>query len=219
MLKFHTMEKMISKETLNLHQPVVVGVSGPSGAGKDYLINTSSNEFINLGVQTTTVQMTTERPDRGSGVETKICISSDEYSQVENSNQLIGSHQNGDYRYGYKMIDLQKGLEQCKNGGIVFIELNPFAQGSFPEELKAKLGVNMLAWIGVQNTIEQTETSMRERGESEDSIKERIAKVKKYYDAMNENPFISYVNNGPDNRQGSTADFTKIIKDKILETL
>lgn len=83
--------------------------------------------------------------------------------------------------------------------------------------MKEKLNVNMLAWIGVQNTIEQTETSMRERGESEDSIKERIAKIEKYNNAMNTNPFISYVNNGPDNRIGSTGDFVKIIKDKIKE--
>ena len=210
------MEKMISKEILNLDKPIVVGVSGPSGAGKDYLINASSTEFKNIGIATTVVQMTTERPDRGPGVETKICISSNEYSKLENSGQLVGSHQNGDYRYGYKLSELQNGLEQCQNGGIVFIELNPFAQGSFPKELKEKLGVDMLAWIGVQNTIKQTEISMRERGESEDSIKERIAKVKKYYDAMNENSFISYVNNGPDNRQGSTGDFVNIIKNAIL---
>lgn len=206
---------MNPKETLNLNQPYLVGVSGPSGAGKDYLINASGQQFTDMGANVAVVQMTTERPDRGPGVETKICISSDEYTQLENSNQLIGSHQNGDYRYGYKTQDLVAGLETCKNGGIVFIELNPFAQPNFPQEIKQKLGVDMLAWIGVQNTIEQTETSMRERGESEDSIKERIAKVKKYYDAMNENPFISYVDNGPTNRTGSTKDFTNIILDKI----
>lgn len=205
------------KETLKLHQPVIVGVSGPSGAGKDYLINASSKQFVDMGADTTIVQMTTERPDRGPGIETKICISSDKYTKLENDNLLIGSHKNGDYRYGYKTEDLQNGLEKCKNGGIVFIELNPFAQGSFPSEMKEKLNVNMLAWIGVQNTIEQTETSMRERGESEDSIKERIAKIEKYNNAMNTNPFISYVNNGPDNRIGSTGDFVKIIKDKIKE--
>lgn len=207
------------KETLNLHQPVIVGVSGPSGAGKDYLINASSQQFEQMGAKTTIVQMTTERPDRGPGVETKICISSNEYTKLESADKFIGSHQNGDYRYGYKTEDLQKGLDHCKNGGIVFIELNPFAQGEFPKEMKEKLGVDMLAWIGVQNTIEQTETSMRERGESEDSIKERIAKVKKYYDAMDTNSFISYVNNGPDNRAGSTGDFVKIIKDKIKENI
>lgn len=209
------MEKMNTKETINLHSPVIVGVSGPSGAGKDYLINASSQQFADMGVNTTIVQMTTERPDRGPGVETKICISSDEYSKLEAADKLIGSHQNGDYRYGYKIEDLQNGLNRCQNGGIVFIELNPFAQPNFPQEIKQKLGVDMLAWIGVQNTIEQTETSMRERGESEDSIKERIAKVKKYYDAMADNPFISYVDNGPTNRTGSTGDFVKIIKDKI----
>lgn len=97
-----------------------------------------------------------------------------------------------------------------------FIELNPFAQGSFPQDIKKSLGIEMLAWIGVKSTIKQTEISMRERGESENSIKERIAKVEKYYNAMETNPFISYVDNGPDNRQDSTDDFTKIIKNKIL---
>lgn len=100
MLKFHIMEKMKTKETLNLHLPVIIGVSGPSGAGKDYLINASSKQFNEIGINTTVIQMTTERPDRGAGVETKICISSKEYSNLETTNKLVGSHQNGDFRYG-----------------------------------------------------------------------------------------------------------------------
>ncbi len=209
------MEKIMSKETLKLEKPVFIGVSGPSGAGKDYLISASGQQFNQMGITTKVVQMTTERPDRGAGVETKICISSDEYTKLENDNQLIGSHQNGEYRYGYKQSDILQATQECQNGGIVFIELNPFAQPDFPNELKTKMNVDMIAWIGVQNTLKQTEISMRERGESEDSIKERIAKVKKYYDAMADNPFISYVDNGPTNRTGSTGDFVKIIKDKI----
>lgn len=211
------MEKMISKENLQLNKPVIIGVSGPSGAGKDYLINASSQYFQDNGANTTIVQMTTERPDRGPGVETKICIPSTDYDQLEKNNQLIGSHQNGDYRYGYKTEDIQKALESCNKGGIVFMELNPFAQTKFPQELKAKMGIDLLAWIGVLNTIEQTEADMRKRGEPEDSIKERIAKVQKYYDAINQNPDISYVDNGPTNRTGSTSDFIKIIKDKITQ--
>ena len=194
---------------------VVIAISGPSGAGKDYLTDKALNHFQKHGIPSHGVQMTTERPHRGE-VETKTCVSPEEYSRLQEQGKLIGDHTNN-VRYGYNKDDVQKVVEDARSdGGLVVLELNPIVQTHFPSEMEEKLGVNITAWVGVETTLEQTRENMKERGETPEIIEKRLEIMQDFMDAMKNNPDITLVNNGPDNREGSSGDFTKVIEDAIL---
>jgi guanylate kinase len=201
------------KEKLK-EQPAIIAVSGPSGSGKDYLTNGAMKYFSEIGVETINVQMVTERPHRGE-VETKICVSPTDYTNMQNNDELIGDHINK-VRYGYSINQIKNAIEESKKDGkLIIIELNPDKQMNFPKELKSKLGIEMTAWIGVETTPEQTEANMRERGESEVEITNRVNIFNEFINAMKNNPNITMCNNGPDNRTNAVNDFVKIIKSKI----
>ncbi|SRR5260221_1901777 len=204
------------KEVLK-SEPAVIAVSGPSGAGKDYLTQKAMEYFAVNGIPSFNVQMTTERPHRGE-VETKTCVSSSQYDKLVEHGLLIGDHVNK-VRYGYQVKDLNHAINEAKEkGGLVILELNPAKQPSFPEEMKDKLGTNLTAWIGVETTEEQTRANMVERGESEQTIKERLAVMHEFVEAMENDSEIKICNNGPDNRQNSAKDFIKIIETSILDS-
>jgi len=202
------------KEILSKND-VVIGISGPSGAGKDFLTVKAIQYFNEHSIPSHNVQMTTERPHRGE-VETKVCVSPDEYSSLQAKGALLGDHVNN-VRYGYNKADVQVAIEQAKaDGGLVILELNPIEQTHFAEELKNQLGVKLTAWVGVQTTLDQTRVNMEERGETPDTISKRIEIMQDFITAMENNPQISLVDNGPDNRQGSAGDFIKVVEDAIL---
>lgn len=197
--------------------PAIVAVSGPSGAGKDYLTDRARESFAERGIPFYGVQMVTERPSRGA-VETKKCITPEEYDRLVEEGRLIGDHVNK-VRYGYLLEDIESALNQSsESGGIVVIELNPTKQREFPQELDQKLGRRLTTWVGVQTTEEQTRTNMRERGEAETEIEIRISIMNEFFDSMRENPMIRVVDNGPENRANSATDFIVIIEQSILET-
>lgn len=203
------------KEKLQ-RQPAIIAVSGPSGAGKDYLTQEALKYFESKGIACLNVQMTTERPHRGD-VETKVCISPEEYTQLQRKGALIGDHLNK-VRYGYNIHHLQTAIDQAREeGGLVILELNPAKQRDFPVELQQKLGISLTAWIGVKTTLEQTRDNMRERSESKETIESRLAQIEEFVNAMAENPNIKLVDNGPNNRTNSASDFITIIEDSILE--
>lgn len=196
--------------------PIVIAISGPSGAGKDYLTQKAIKHFTSIGIPTFNIQMTTERPHRGAA-ETKICISPQEYDKLETENQFIGNHVN-QVRYGYRISDVQKTLIEARNKkGIIILELNPSKQKSFPQELLSKLGINLTAWIGVKTTEEQTIANMKERGESDATIRARVAIIREFFDAIAENSDITICDNGPENRSNAANDFINIIEKAILE--
>ena len=58
---------------------------------------------------------------------------------------------------------------------------------------------------------------MEERGESSETIEQRIALMQDFMDAMESNPDITLCNNGPDNRSNSANDFIQIIDNAILD--
>lgn len=204
------------KEKLQKGNPVVIAVSGPSGAGKDYLTTRAIEHFSSEEIPVFNAQMTTERPHRGEA-ETKICITSEEYDKLQEEGALIGDHVNK-VRYGYKKRDIEEAIDKAKKeGGMVIVELNPAKQGDFPEELKSHLGIDLTAWIGVETTPEQTEENMRERGESEKTIKARVELINEFIEAMEESDEITLVDNGPDNRENSPQDFINIIYSSILQ--
>lgn len=203
------------KEVLAKTGPAIVAVSGPSGAGKDYLTDKAIGHFNSIGIPTFGVQMVTERPSRGA-VETKICISPEEYTSLQEKGELIGDHVNA-VRYGYHIEDIKNSFEDAKKkNGIVIIELNPDKQKNFPLELTEKMKLNLTSWIGVMTTDEQTRINMTERGESEESINKRIAIIHEFFNAMKTNESITMVDNGPDNRKSSHIDFINIIESAIL---
>lgn len=211
--------KMINNNTKEIKeklkvQPAIIAVSGPSGSGKDYLTNGAMKYFNEIGVETINVQMVTERPHRGD-VETKICISPEEYTEMQNNDKLIGDHINK-VRYGYSIDQIKSAIDESKKDGkLIILELNPDKQMSFPDELQSKLGIEMTAWIGVETTPEQTEANMRERGESESEIINRVNIFNEFINAMKNNSNITMCNNGPNNRSNAVNDFVKIIETKI----
>jgi guanylate kinase len=203
------------KENLTRHGPAIIAISGPSGSGKDYLTGRAIEYFQSVGIPSVNVQMTTERPHRGE-VETKICVSPDEYKRLQEEGMLIGDHLNR-VRYGYNKSELAKAFEEAKREhGIVILELNPFTQTRFNDELKEEMGLELTAWIGVETTEKQTEENMRERGETDEAIAGRLALIHKYNEAMEANEEITLVDNGPTNRAESHMDFAEIISSSIL---
>jgi len=203
-------KEILSKRT------AVIGISGPSGAGKDYLTQKAIEYFSGEGIQTFNVQMVTEREHRGA-VETKICVSPQEYDKLQRQGKLVGDHINK-VRYGYQTDEIEKALHNAQSvGGMVILELNPSKQKSFPAELKNKVGVDLTAWIGVETTLEQTRANMEERGEPEVVIQQRLQTMSDFVESMERNKNIKLVNNGPENRANAHTDFINIIKESILD--
>jgi len=201
------------KEIL-MKRPVVVAVSGPSGAGKDYLTEGARKHFETMGIKVINVQMTTERPHRGER-ETKVCVSPEEYSRLQLESGLIGDHVNA-VRYGYQINQMREAIEGAeKEGAIVIIELNPDKQRNFPQEFKQKLGTDLTAWIGVQTTPDQTIKNMEERGESKETIEARVKIFNEFIEAMKANSNIHMCDNGPINRANAVNDFVGIIETSI----
>jgi ribose 1,5-bisphosphokinase PhnN len=206
--------KMI-KEKLQ-EKPAIIAISGPSGAGKDYLTDKAKESFAERGIPFFNVQMVTERAHRGA-VETKKCITPSEYDELVKQGKLIGDHVNS-VRYGYLLDDVSEALaNSSEQGGIVVIELNPSKQKDFPTELEKKLGRDLTAWIGVETTEEQTRANMLERGESSETIEKRLSIMHEFFEAMEGNSDIKIVNNGPSNRANAANDFIDIIEESILE--
>ncbi len=209
-------ENNLSLKEVLKSKPVIIAVSGPSGAGKDYLTNGAVEHFKNQDIDVINVQMTTERPHRGA-VETKICISPEKYTELQENNELIGDHVNK-VRYGYQTKQIKEATELAvKEGKMVIIELNPDKQEKFPDELMDNLGVPLTAWIGVSTTPDQTIANMKERGESQESIDQRVEIFNEFIEAMKKNPKIVLCDNGPTNRTNAVSDFIKIIEKSIFE--
>jgi len=92
------------------NRPIIIAISGPSGAGKDYLTQKAAQYFLSEhNIPTYNVQMTTERPHRGDN-ETKICISPEEYTQLQKKGELIADHVNI-VRYGYRIKDIDSTFD------------------------------------------------------------------------------------------------------------
>src|SRR5687768_16973276 len=121
--EFMNSKLALIKERLK-QTPAIIAISGPSGAGKDYLTQKALDHFSAAGISSHNVQMTTARPHRGDA-ETQICISPEEYTRLQEKSELIGDHVNK-VRYGYAVEDLRQALSQAQNdGGLVILELNP----------------------------------------------------------------------------------------------
>jgi hypothetical protein len=160
------------------------------------------------------IQMTTERPHRGD-VETKICISPEKYTNLQEQGCLIGDHVNK-VRYGYEVSSVTEALRKASEAnGVVILELNPVKQTHFVEELEEKVGFSLTGWLGVETTVAQTTENMRERGETEETISARVKLQQEFVDAMEDNPFIKMVDNGPNNRENSAGDFIEILLSSI----
>lgn len=201
------------KKVLSEKTPII-GVSGPSGSGKDYLIQKAIDYFSTIGIKMFNVQEVTERKHRGI-TETKTCISPSEYDRLQESGKLIGDHVNK-VRYGYLTDDIKRALESAKSvGGMVILELNPSIYNVFLAELRSKIGVDLTVWIGVETTLDQARKNLEERFENERLIKQRLGIMSEFMKSMEKNKSIIIVDNGPDNRTNSHADFIKIIKNSI----
>lgn len=215
MVEVETNNINLLKENLKSNGPAMIAVSGPSGAGKDYLTDKAVQHFDSVGIPSFNVQMTTERAHRGE-VETKICITPEEYTRLQEENKLIGDHINV-VRYGYRKEDVIKAVNRAREeGGIVILELNPAKQAHFTLELQEGMGLELTAWIGVATTEQQTADNMRERGETEETIRARVSLIHEFNEAMENNSEITLVDNGPDNRVNSPQDFINVISTSIL---
>lgn len=114
----------------------IILISGASGIGKDYIID-------QIKGSTKTLQMTTERPSRGES-ESKICISSEQYKELQNKGSLVGDHRNDTgYQYGYNIEDIQN----LKEDEVVLMEVNPADQSSLYTELVGR-GISVRKWLG-----------------------------------------------------------------------
>lgn len=144
-------ERMHTGETV-ANRPVVFAISGPSGAGKDYL----QDQLVHsLGA--VRVPMVTNRPARPEGEE-KICITGEEYDELERSGRLVGSHTNDlGFKYGFRASDLAGAGHP-----IVVIELNPAHQAEVPEQL-SELGFHFGGWFGLVAADEYIAYNMNRR--------------------------------------------------------
>lgn len=189
-------EKMNSK---------VVGISGPSGAGKDYL---SKQMIDKLGLER--VAMVTTRPARPEGEE-KICIGQEEYNNLVEEGKLVGDHENKGFRYGYRIDDLTKVSK-------AIIELNPVYQSHLPEEL-LKWGIDFAGWIGLVGDPQYLIDNMDSRQVmSPDEMQKRLDMANQIMGAINklsgENIVTSY-HVGWDNRQTMADEVANIAQDLI----
>lgn len=180
-----------------------IGISGPPGAGKDYL-----SKFIVSNLKLNRVAMVTTRPARPE--EEKICINDKEYNKLLKNNLLVGHHINKGYKYAYKIYD----LKAIKGPGI--IELNPINQVSLKDEL-SKHGINFAGWVGIVGDIEYLISNMNSRQKMPDTeITKRtdmarsiVQEIKKLHD----NNIINVIFKvGWHNRKSMTTEFANIIK-------
>lgn len=189
-------EKMTSK---------VVGISGPSGAGKDYL---SKQMIEKLGLER--VAMVTTRPARPEGEE-KICISQDEYNKLLENGKLVGDHENKGYRYGYNIEDLTKVSK-------AIIELNPVYQSHLPEEL-LKWGIEFAGWIGLVADPKYLIDNMNSRQVmSADEMQKRLDMANQIMGAINklsDEKVVTPYHVGWENRQTMADEVAQMAKDFI----
>lgn len=189
-------EKMTSK---------VVGISGPSGAGKDYL---SKQMIEKLGLER--VAMVTTRPARPEGEE-KICIGQDEYNKLLEDGKLVGDHENKGFRYAYNIDDLT-------NVSKAIIELNPVYQSHLPEEL-LKWGIEFAGWIGLVGDPQYLIDNMNSRqAMSAEEMQKRLDMANQIMGAINklsDEKIVTPYHVGWDNRQTMADEVAQMAKDFI----
>lgn len=183
----------------------VVGISGPSGAGKDYL---SKQMIEKLGLER--VAMVTTRPARPEGEE-KICISQDKYNQLVAAGKLVGDHENKGYRYGYNIDDLTKVSK-------AIIELNPVYQSHLPEEL-LKWGIEFAGWIGLIGDPQYLIDNMNSRqAMPPDEMQNRLDMANQIMGAINklsEEKVVTPYHVGWDNRLTMASEVAQMAKNFI----
>lgn len=184
----------------------VIGISGPSGAGKDYL---SKQMIEKLGLER--VAMVTTRPARPEGEE-KICISQNEYQKLVEDGELVGDHENKGFRYGYRIKDLTSVSK-------AIIELNPVYQSHLPKEL-LKWGIDFAGWIGLVGDPQYLIDNMNSRQVmSEDERIKRLDMANQIMGAINklsEENIVTPYHVGWDNRQ-TMADEVAQLAQKLIE--
>ena len=117
---------------------MLILVSGPSGSGKDYLLNslTQADERYQI------VQMCTTRESRGEG--DKPHVSSEQMQDLHQQGSLIGYHTNElGIDYAYKLDDI---LQAIQSGRDVILEINPVSQKDIIHEL-AQHSIIPEGWI------------------------------------------------------------------------
>lgn len=183
----------------------VVGISGPSGAGKDYL---SKQMIEKLGLER--VAMVTTRPARPEGEE-KNCISQDEYNKLLEDGKLVGDHENKGYRYAYNIEDLTKVSN-------AIIELNPVYQSNLPEEL-LKWGIEFAGWIGLVGDPQYLKDNMNSRQVmSSDEMEKRLDMANQIMGAikkLSDEKVVTPYHVGWDNRQTMAEEVSQIAKNLI----
>lgn len=116
----------------------VICISGPSGAGKDFLLGTLNPDDY------TVVQMHTTRPSRGAN--DKPNISNEEMTRLNDEGLLLGHHVNATgFVYAYKIKDVQSAI---MTGKVVILEINPETQSDLPQELVSK-GISFGGWVAL----------------------------------------------------------------------
>lgn len=200
-------ELMHTGETV-ADRTVVFAISGPSGAGKDYL----QDQLVqNLGA--VRVPMVTNRPARPEGEE-KICISDAEYDELEHSGQLVGSHTNDiGFKYGFRASDLAGAGHP-----IVVIELNPAHQTEVPEQLGA-LGFHFGGWFGLVATDDYIVYNMNRRqvmDPAEQANRLRMAHI--IGDAIQrlaQDGIVTPFPVGMENRPTMGADLSEMVRERV----
>lgn len=184
----------------------VVGVSGPTGAGKDYL-----SIYTRKALGLKNVTMLTTRPRRPEGAENKIPIPEEEFLAIPKQ-ELVGLHNDTGIYYAYKaehLRDLSKGL----------IELNPNLQASMPEELKSH-GIEMVGWIGLWGEEEYLISNIRNRqnmGPDELETRLRLSRdiMKTLRDLHQKGTVTHLYQVGWHNRETMAQEFSDMVRDLL----
>jgi len=178
-----------------------VGISGPTGAGKDYLVG-NATERLGLNI----VRMHTTRPRRPEGSENKIPVS-EEVFMAYPADELIGKHEDAGIWYAYKLEDLQ-------NAGATIVELNPMKQAEVPDQLRAH-GMEMVAWIGLHGEDEYLMHNIGNRQEmSPEELATRLRLSHEFINRLKElsdEGIVTLYKVGWDNRSTMADEFTDMI--------
>lgn len=190
----------------------VIGISGPSGAGKDYLTQTVIER---LGVANP--QMVTTRPSRGEGVETKICIDEGVYNRHLEAGELVGHHENKGFHYAYRVSDIQSLIENGASGAV--IELNPVYQSAVPQELieRPEAGdVRIVRWFILEGDPEYLTANMTSRQDMPaDELAKRLDMANMIMSAgrdLSDRDEVAMFSVGWHNRATMADDFTKLVE-------
>ena len=191
---------------------IVVGVSGPTGIGKDYL-QIYARERLGLH----SVTQHTTRPARPAGAENKIPVPVKEYMKLYKEGLLVGHHieesaTQGKLYYGYLFSSIEKAVPTT-------LELNPVTATHIIDELEER-GIQFAGWIGLIGDEDYLISNIKNRESmAPREIEKRMELSRAFMEVIearaNQGIITHVFKAGWHNRSTMGDEFTEIVRDVL----